>query len=340
MPKTSSHYIVVLVRQARRLGLDVDNILAQCGILPELAETEDQWVDNAYLSSLVKYLWQVTDDETLGFDPVATRTGSWALACDYMLSAENLGELYRKGEHIFDYLPPESMGVSLTVEGTTASVLLSSVPETRDPDHFMMEFWAIIWHRFPSWAIDEHIELQRVFFTYREPGHAWFYEELFQCEVTFDQPSSGYSFSSKYLARPLSRSKTELKVFLHESPADFLYLQGRDTSVTAKIKVELKRELQEHMRFYAFESVCSDLCMSPQVVRRRLAEEGTSYQKIKDIVRCDLVKEMLAQPEIPIGDIAHRAGFTEPAALSRAFKNWTGLTPVQYRENHSPPHSV
>ena len=72
--------------------------------------------------------------------------------------------------------------------------------------------------------------------------------------------------------------------------------------------------------------------MSPQVVRRRLAEEGTSYQKIKDGVRADLVKELLVKPDIAIADIAERAGFTEPAALSRAFKKWIGITPVQYRE--------
>ena len=72
--------------------------------------------------------------------------------------------------------------------------------------------------------------------------------------------------------------------------------------------------------------------MSPQVVRRRLAEEGTSYQKLKDAVRSALVTELLSKPELPIADIAERAGFTEPAALSRAFRKWTGLTPAQYRE--------
>jgi len=92
------------------------------------------------------------------------------------------------------------------------------------------------------------------------------------------------------------------------------------------------QELEQHRRFPAFDAICELLHMSSQVVRRRLTEEGTSYQKLKDGVRSDLVKELLAKPEVAIADIAERAGFTEPAALSRAFKKWTGLTPAQYRE--------
>ena len=68
------------------------------------------------------------------------------------------------------------------------------------------------------------------------------------------------------------------------------------------------------------------------MVRRRLAQEGSSYQKIKDTVRVDMVTELLANPDLAIAEIADRAGFTEPAALSRAFKKWTGETPAQYRE--------
>ena len=75
--------------------------------------------------------------------------------------------------------------------------------------------------------------------------------------------------------------------------------------------------------------------MSYQVVRRRLADEGTSYQQIKDSIRRDLALELLANPEIPIADIAERTGFTEPAAFSRAFKKWCGESPAQFGHSHS-----
>ena len=67
--QTNTHYVVVLVDQARRLGLDVDKILSETGIRPELADTENQWIENSYLTALVKTMWRETNNETMGFDP-------------------------------------------------------------------------------------------------------------------------------------------------------------------------------------------------------------------------------------------------------------------------------
>ena len=69
---------------------------------------------------------------------------------------------------------------------------------------------------------------------------------------------------------------------------------------------------------------------------RRLTEEGSSYQQIKDNVRRELAVELLSQQEIAIADIAERTGFTEPAAFSRAFKKWSGVSPAQYRTDKFP----
>jgi AraC-like DNA-binding protein len=190
----------------------------------------------------------------------------------------------------------------------------------------------VVWHRFPCWAIDEYIPVQQGMFRYVEPAHGWFYEELLQAPVEFGQSFNGFSFNRKYLSRPLCRNRAELEAWLHNSPADLLYLPGRDTSIHAHIRRQLASELEENRCFPAFDDICASLHMSTQVVRRRLAQEGTSYQKIKDAVRLDTVKELLAKPDLAIADIAERVGFTEPAALSRAFKKWTGQTPAQYRD--------
>lgn len=332
MAKTTTHYLATLIRQAARLGLDVPALLEAAGIEPELAAAEDRWMDNHYLTALVKILWRETGDETLGIDVEPMRMGSWALACDYMLAAENLGDLYRRGERICDYLPPASMGIRFSTGEKSATLEIQCYRGERDPDHFLVEFLAVVWHRFPCWAIDEYIPLQEAFFSYPAPDHAWFYEELLQCEVRFGQLSDGFSFNNKFLGRAVRRSKSELEAWLRNSPADLLYLPGRDSTIGTHIRRQLSDELGTHMRFPSFDSICESLHMSPQVVRRRLAEEGTSYQKLKDGVRSGLVKELLASPELAIADIAFRAGFTEPAALSRAFKKWTGQTPAQYRD--------
>ena len=329
--QSSTHYIAVLARHARRIGLDIDRILAETGIAVEMSVVEDRWIDNHRVAALVKQLWRETNDETFGFDPRPLRLGSWAIACEFMLGADTLGELYRKGERILEFLAPGSASIKIVSTGDSVSILPQVYLGEADPDHFLVEFMSILWHRFPSWAIDEQIQVQNAFFSYPRPGHGHFYEELLLCDVAFEQASCGFSFHRKYLQKPIIRSRMELESWLRDSPADLLYLPGREASIQSQLKGELRKILQESMRYPAFDSVCSDLCMSPQVVRRRLAEEGTSYQKIKDSIRCDVAQSLLANPEIPIMDVAERTGFSESAAFSRAFKKWTGMSPAHYR---------
>jgi AraC-like DNA-binding protein len=331
MAKTTTHYIAVLVRQMRELGFDVDKILEEANVPPELAATEDQWVDNVLFTALVKRMWRETGCELWGFESVPMKLGTWALACEFMLTAETLGDLYNKGSRLLSLIPSQSAGVSTTIDGDTVYVFSKTYVGARDPDHFLAEFIAVLWHRFPSWAIDENIQLKRVFFPYKKPPHGFFYEELFPCDVTFEQERIGFCFHKRYLNKRIVRSQAELDQWLRDSPADLMYLPGRETSIQSQIKIELTSAIKAGKHLPAFEAICSNLAMSVPVVRRRLSDEGTSYQQTKDSVRRDLAIALLSNPDMLIGEIAERTGFAEAAAFSHAFKKWTGVSPAGYR---------
>lgn len=315
------------------MGLDVQEILDETGIPVELSEAENAFIDNGLLTKLVKKIWSETNNETFGLDPTPMRIGTWALACEFMLGADTLGSLLRKGQRILSYLAPGSAGLKILREGDVAVLLPQVYLGEADPEHFLMEFLTVLWHRFPSWAIDERIPLQEAFFSYAEPNHSHFYEELFQCDVRFEQAACGFKFHESYLKRRITRTLIELKAWLRDSPADLLYMPGRENSIQAQLKASLIEITKESARYPAFDSLCSDLAMSPQVVRRRLADEGTSYQQIKDAIRCETAQSLLVNPENSIIDVAVRTGFSESAAFSRAFKKWTGESPAHYRSS-------
>ena len=332
MLKTSSHYVSTLLEFARNLGVDIDALIVEAGIPQDQLGSDDLWLDNSSLTILIKALWRESGDETMGIDPQPTRMGSWALVCDYVLSAETLGELYRRGQHITSYMSDTNIGINFSVDKKDATVEVLGYVGNRDPHHFLMEFLNVVWHRFACWTIGETIPLKCASFSYAAPGHEWFYDELFQCTILFSQPFCGFSFNKKYLSHAICRNRQELALWLRESPADLLYMPGRDNSVAHYIQRELATTLRSTKRFPAFDSICEDLHMSPQVVRRRLEEEGSSYQKLKDSVRSDLIKALLLNPDVSISEITERSGFTEVASLTRAFKKWTGVTPAFYRE--------
>jgi AraC-like DNA-binding protein len=73
------------------------------------------------------------------------------------------------------------------------------------------------------------------------------------------------------------------------------------------------------------------LHMTPRTLMRRLAQDGTSFQDIKDALRRDMAIRDLRAGRKSIEAIAQEVGFSSAANFHRAFRRWTGATPSAYR---------
>ena len=71
--------------------------------------------------------------------------------------------------------------------------------------------------------------------------------------------------------------------------------------------------------------------MTSATLRRRVSEEGASYQQIKDQLRRDLAIGYLSHSDRSVMDIALELGFSERSAFHRAFRKWTGASPGEFR---------
>jgi AraC-like DNA-binding protein len=70
--------------------------------------------------------------------------------------------------------------------------------------------------------------------------------------------------------------------------------------------------------------------MTGRSLQRRLKDEGTVFQSVRDEMRRDLADHYLGQG-MSFAEISFLLGFSEPSAFFRAFKRWTGLTPLERR---------
>lgn len=70
--------------------------------------------------------------------------------------------------------------------------------------------------------------------------------------------------------------------------------------------------------------------MTPRSLQRRLKDENTSFNAVREQVRRDLTQRYLAD-NLSISEISFLLGFSEPSAFFRAFKRWTGMTPIEAR---------
>jgi AraC-like DNA-binding protein len=73
------------------------------------------------------------------------------------------------------------------------------------------------------------------------------------------------------------------------------------------------------------------LQVNPHTLRRQL-RKGTEFHTIVSQVRRDIAIQHLGAGELSIENIAYRVGYTEPGSFIRAFKAWTGFTPLNFRK--------
>jgi AraC-like DNA-binding protein len=78
---------------------------------------------------------------------------------------------------------------------------------------------------------------------------------------------------------------------------------------------------------------------SERSLRRRLAEEGTSWRQIFDAIRLDACLPVVRDTAVPLHEIAQTLGYSDHAHFTRAFHRWTGQTPSAFRKRarHEPP---
>jgi AraC-like DNA-binding protein len=78
------------------------------------------------------------------------------------------------------------------------------------------------------------------------------------------------------------------------------------------------------------DSVAAELSLSGRSFRRRLMEGGTSFRLLLKSARQNRARGMLEASDLPLSVAAEQLGYSDTATFSRAFKDWTGVSPGRY----------
>lgn len=325
---TSNHYLSVLLEQVSSQHLGSEELLREIDIPRELLHSPHARIEVEKLARAVQKTWEVTQDEYLGLTVTPRKIGTFYLMGKLALHEPNLEEALKIAVRYYQTIE-QNFRIELIYEGDEARLVFKFHHPELDPHHVLCEFLMIAWHRFFSWLAGRYILLGHTTFNYPAPAHVGEYRFLFPGDQRFSEPVNSLAFHKTYLQLPVIQTETTLKQYFHRTPIDMLMKLENDDSFSTRIRLMIETQMEEG--FPDFMSVASAFHMAPQTLRRKLAQEGTPYQTIKDTIRRDVAIFHLTKRQLPINEIAIKVGFTEPGAFIRAFKSWTGVTPGDYR---------
>jgi AraC-like DNA-binding protein len=126
------------------------------------------------------------------------------------------------------------------------------------------------------------------------------------------------------------RSRQELRRYLGRLPDEWFVKQDFEGSVSERAL----RILTDSPRLPSLQELADNWSLSSRTLHRQLRREGTSFRLLLEQVRRERAVGMLLDGHSRVRDIAQALDMTEPA-FSRAFKQWTGLSPLAYRRARS-----
>jgi AraC-like DNA-binding protein len=268
------------------------------------------------------------DDEFFGQDSRRMKAGSFAMLCHAVLGCKTLGQALDRSLRFYSLVLDDLFG-TLRRDGGEARIILHERVAGASQREFAHELLLMLLYGVSCWLVGRRIPILRSEFSYAEPAHSAEYRLMYCADLSFDKANTSIAFEASYLDLPVVQNERTVKEFLRTAPESILLKYKNGSSLTARVRRRLRQFLPGEVP--DFEALANQLNMTPATLRRRLHEEGASYQSIKDHLRRDLAISYLSHSGRSVTDIALELGFSERSAFHRAFRKWTGASPGEFR---------
>lgn len=331
------------------LGIDRTGVVAGAGLVESYIDQQapDTPLPAMHYSRL--YKCAVSAMQTLNPSvPWAAGLGTDAfdMLCRAIIGSGTLGEALARAERFSRVLEPitgnrVSMRVSdvyveLHFEWRAGAVSQLFAPtgwqRQEGANGVTLASGLVVWHGVLSWLIGHALQLSNVSVAAPEisAGYTRAMADALATRPSFNASASCLQFARSTLDFRVVQNHDSLQTFLDDTVLQLIQIEQQPPTVSEAVKRLLGADFRAGMR--TFGEVAECLFMSESSLRRRLLDEQTSFQSLKDELRCQLAKDYLADPDQKIADVAEQLGFTEQSSFGRSFRQWTGYTPKGWRE--------
>lgn len=320
-----SSFALAVLNAAASKGVDSDTIIDRVGIAHDVLESELGRISAKHLQEITQYVATALNDESLGFLDKPVRVGSFRMMCLACLSAPNLRQVIKRSREFYSLLT-DNMPVNFYERDGKVYWTISLGDLASDPKNYLVPAFFGSIYRWASWMINQKIMLHSVAFSAEKTDIPSDFQVLFSCPIKFSAQENYLCFDANYLDKDIVQNEASLKAFLRGGNAGLLAHPEDNDSYHFKVQSILKSA----NAVLNIENIAEQLHCSPETLRRKLKQEGTSVKQIKDGLRRDKAIYLLSRGGHCIEEVAALVGFADATAFFRAFKRWTGVTPRSY----------
>ena len=265
----------------------------------------------------------------------STPPGAFGIVEYVCRASPSLGEALRQWVRYLNLLD-DAVEVALVETGKLAA--LRVVVESEAPSSASHELCFALVLKQAQAAARDAIALEAVRFTHRVPPRLHQrYREFFGAEVQFGAPRTELVFARGALEVPLQTADANLLAILVPAAEEKRARRPKAPPVTEQVRRALRGALSSADA--QLETVARTLGLTPRSLQRRLKDEGVAFGTLRDETRQRLADHYLGQG-LSLAEISFLLGFSEPSAFFRAFKRWTGLTPLEHRARLAPVRAI
>ncbi|NOR43674.1 MAG: helix-turn-helix domain-containing protein, partial [Gammaproteobacteria bacterium] len=271
----------------------------------------------------------VIDDPTFGVKMVKHWHPSMMGALGYAWLVSST--LRRAMGRVDRYIHTVSQGLNTKLEDTPAGLKLSffidDSVDIKPQQHTLII--AVVLHMC-RFNYGDELVASEICLARDEPDDKAAIDSFFRSEVRFDAEIDSITIARADADAELSSANKQIALMHDEMLMKYL-IEIKKGDIVDQVKNIILENLPDGQVTDGL--VASELNLSERSMQRRLQEHQTTFRFLLDTVREMVAKQYIENPMNRMSDIAFLLGFSEQSAFSRAFKKWTGKSPLEYRNS-------
>lgn len=325
-------YVRLILELASERGLDCARLLKGSNIEASILQSPDTRVPALAVSQLFYRVMQLSKDGGLGYE-VGLRSNltSHGYLGFGLMSFPVYRDVLEFGIKFFMLRTP-FFDLKLIEDGESAALEVGNklnLGPLRQPLVEML--MAGLWKMGPQISGDlyKRDEEACFWFDFAEPEYFSKYKHRLP-QVHFNMPANQIRFPARVLSLKINTAdKTTSQMVTDQCEREMSVLGLANQDWRTRVRQILEQDLTDYPRL---DDVAASLNISTRSLKRKLAQQQTSFIEILNDTRVMQAKKLLAGSDLKIVDIAGRLGYNNAGNFTRAFTKWAEQTPSAYRK--------